>query len=686
MSFMLGVDVGGTFTDFSLYNSKTREIQNFKRSSTPHDPSVAIVDGIIQILDEKAIDPKEVTFLGHGTTVATNALIEKKGSRTGLITTYGFKDLMEIGNQRRPSLYDLLKEKPESLIVPGCKLEVRERITHDGQVRVPLNEEDVRNAIGIFKEQNITSIAVCTLFSFINPIHERRIKEIISEEYPESYVTISSELVNEFREFPRMSTAVLNSYLGPVMKKYVRNFERSVQEVGIATKPYVTQSNGSIISISETVDFPIKTALSGPSAGTVGAAYLSSLSGEKKIITFDMGGTSADISLVENQKLLVSYDRYVEGYPARVPMIDISTVGAGGGSIAQIDEGGALKVGPKSAGAMPGPACYKRGGTEPTVTDANIILGKLNQKKILGGKMDVDIDLAKKVIEDRICHKSSLDISEAAAGIISVVNSNMVRAIRGVSIERGYDPREFVLMAFGGAGPLHACEVANELGIKKVILPGAPGTLCSLGLLMADTRFDLSQSRIMIATKVNIKRINNIFVDLKSEGDGMLDIEKIPQNMRKYVWSIDCRYENQNYEISLELPDGTLDEETLNMLIDRFHQEHETSYGYFDISKQIQLVNFRLGAIGIIEKPTIPGRSTENSNIPVIGTRKVRFEGDPEYLDTVIISREKLPIGANIPGPAIIEQMDSTCVIPPRWDAFHDPYGNLIVTNREGNN
>lgn len=686
MSFMLGVDVGGTFTDFSLYNTETKEILNFKRSSTPDDPSRAIVSGIIQILEEQEIAPDEVSFLGHGTTVATNALIEKKGARTGLITTYGFKDLMEIGNQKRPSLYNLLKDKPESLIVPGCKCEVRERILHDGTVKVPLDEDDVRNAVAYLKEQKVDSIAVCTLFSFINPVHEKRIKEIISQEFPEAYVTISSELVNEFREYPRMSTTVLNSYLGPVMKKYVKNFENSVKEVGIETKPYVTQSNGSIISIAETVDYPIKTAVSGPSAGAVGASYLSGLSNEHKIITFDMGGTSADISLIQNGKLQVSYDRYVEGYPARVPMIDIITVGAGGGSIAKIDEGGAMKVGPRSAGAVPGPACYMRGGEEPTVTDANIMLGKLNQYKILGGKMDVDRSLAEAAIETRICSSSSLDVNDAAAGIISVVNSNMVRAIRGVSIERGYDPREFILMAFGGAGPLHACEVAAELGIGKVLLPGSPGTLCSLGLLMADTRFDLSRSRIMLANKGNLKDIRSIFEGLKEEGNQLLENEGVSSEMRKYIYSLDCRYENQNYEISMEIPSGQMEEKMLTELIEGFHAEHNNSYGYFDRNKSIQLVNYRLGAIGIIDKPTIPGGEilVQDHDIPFVEIRKVRYEGVGGFVDTKIIQRDQLKCGSIVMGPAIIEQMDSTCVIPPQWKAYNDEYGNLIVTHEGG--
>lgn len=686
MGYMIGVDVGGTFTDFSVFDSETKRLFHYKHSSTPDDPSRSIVSGIHYILESEGIDPVAVEYLAHGTTVATNALIEKRGARMGLITTKGFKDLMEIGNQKRPSLYDLLKEKPESLIPSGLKCEVEERLLHDGSVKIPLNEEDVRKAVRFFQEQNVTTIAVCTLFSFINPAHERRIREIILEEYPGAYVSISSELVSEFREYSRMSTTVLNAYLGPVMKKYVENFQNSVRESGIAVAPYVTQSNGSIISIAETVECPIKTAVSGPSAGVVGATYIGRQCGIDKIITFDMGGTSADISLIKDGKAQVSYERMVEGYPARIPMIDIITVGAGGGSIAAIDEGGALKVGPRSAGAVPGPACYMRGGENPTVTDANILLGKLNRHKILGGRMDVDWNLAHDAIQKKISEKSALSVEDAAAGIISVVNSNMVRAIRVVSVERGYDAREFTLMAFGGAGPLHACEVARELGITQVLLPPAPGTLCSLGLLMADTRFDLSQSYIMIAEAQNLSEMNRIFSQLTEEGDKMLENEGIAKEDRAFVYSLDCRYERQNYEITVEIPTGEITEEVLAGLVEQFHQEHERSYGYYDQKKKIQMVNYRVGAIGIIDKPDLSEHPVEeNPQVPApVEVRKVRFEGSPEYLDTNIYQRTQLPCGCTVSGPAIIEQMDSTSIIPPGWRAYNDPFLNLIVTYHGG--
>ena len=459
MAYMIGVDVGGTFTDFSVFNQETGELFNYKDSSTPADPSRAIVKGVQDVLALKQASPEQVSYLAHGTTVGTNALIEKKGCRLGLITTKGFKDLMEIGTQRRPSLYNLRAQKPYPLIPSGLNRTVTERIRYDGTVETPLDEEETRRVVRELKEQGVAAIAVCTLFSFINPVHELRIEEIIHEEFPEAYVTISSKLAPEFREFSRMSTTVMNSYLGPVMEKYVNHFRDSIRDIGIQVEPYVTQSNGSIISIKETIDCPIKTALSGPSAGVIAAAFIGKQCEADKIITFDMGGTSADISLIENYTPQVSNEREVEGYPARIPMINIITIGAGGGSIAKIDEGGALKVGPKSAGAAPGPACYMRGGENPCVTDANIVLGKLNSKKILGGRMDVDIELAKKAIREKVCDKSDLDLKRAANGIITVVNSNMVRAIRSVSVEKGYDVREFSLMAFGGAGQIGRAHV-----------------------------------------------------------------------------------------------------------------------------------------------------------------------------------------------------------------------------------
>lgn len=679
MSYMIGVDVGGTFTDLSVFDQSGESIFNHKLSSTPGDPSVAIVDGIREALELLHARPEQVSYLAHGTTVATNALIEKKGSRIGLITTEGFKDMMEIGWQKRPNLYDLLRPKAVPIIPPGMRCEVPERILYDGSIMKELDEAAVRDTVAYLKRQGVEAIAVCTLFSFLNPAHEVRIKEIIREEFPEAYVSVSHELVHEFREYSRMSTTVLNAYLGPVMKQYVHNFEQSVKGVGITVNPYVTQSNGSIISIGETIECPIKTAVSGPSAGVIGAAYLGELCGIGNIVTFDMGGTSADISLIENGTPQLSSERLVEGYPARIPMIDIVTIGAGGGSIARIDDGGALKVGPESAGARPGPACYGRGGTLPTVTDANILLGKLNQKKILGGRMDVRLDLAEAALDSEICQKSGLSRGEAAAGIISVVNSNMLRAVRVVSVERGYDVRKFALMAFGGAGPLHACEVAEELGMAKVLIPPSPGTLCSLGLLMADTKFDLSRSHIMLAKEENLAAVNALFDEMKAEGSLLLDKEKIGADRRSFTRSVDARYERQNYELSIALPDAPLTPEILAQALADFHVAHERSFGYANESFNVQFVSYRLSAVGEVEKPVLePAPLQQEARLPApLESRKVLFVGQGDTLETPVYHRDGFVPGLMASGPMIVEQMDTTTVIPPGWSVTVDGYSNL---------
>ncbi|MFV0497335.1 MAG: hydantoinase/oxoprolinase family protein [Candidatus Fimivivens sp.] len=681
MSYMIGVDVGGTFTDFSVFNRETGELFHYKDSSTPTDPSRAIVKGVQDVLRIKNTCPQQVVYLAHGTTVGTNALIEKKGVRLGLITTKGFKDLMEIGNQRRPSLYNLQAQKPYPLVPSGLNCTVTERIRHDGMVETPLDEEETRQVVRYLKSQNVAAIAVCTLFSFINPVHEQRIAAIIREEYPEVYVTISSELAPEFREYSRMSTTVLNSYLGPVMKKYVNNFRNSIVDIGIEVEPYVTQSNGSIISIKETIDCPIKTAVSGPSAGVVAAAYIGRQCHANKIITFDMGGTSADISLIENFTPQVSNERMVEGYPARIPMINIITIGAGGGSIAKVDQGGALKVGPQSAGAAPGPACYMLGGENPCVTDANIVLGKLNQEKILGGRMQVDLAQAKQAIQSKICDKSNLDPDRAANGIITVVNSNMVRAIRSVSVEKGYDVREFSLMAFGGAGPLHACEVARELGMHEVLIPPHPGTLCSLGLLLADTRFDLSRTKILTASVENLADINAQFQSMAEQGTALLDKEHVPPARRYFEYSIDMRYMRQNFEICIPIPVEQMTVEILHDAIMAFHAEHKRSYGYSKENAIIQFVSYRVSAIGIIDKPDLACAPLQpKSALPKpTQMRAVLFQGESARVNTPVYNRDDFVPGQTILGPCICEQMDTTLVVPPGWTIHVDGYHNLKI-------
>ena len=687
MKYMVGVDVGGTFTDITLINTESQEVFNHKVRSTPSDPSMAILTGVKEILEDYEIPYSEVDYLAHGTTVATNALIEKKGVKTALLITEGFKDLIEIRDQTRPSLYQLKTEKPEALVGPRLRYEAFERLFADGKISRSLDEKSLREILMNMKEQNVDALAICFLFSFINPEHEIRALKIAREILPDAFISVSHKIVPEFREYPRVSTTILNAYLGPIMQRYLNNFEKSVKEAGIRVDPYITQSNGGILSIPETVKMPVRTAISGPSAGVVAAAQIGKLSGHTNIITFDMGGTSADISLIENAEPLISMERKIEGWPARLPMLDIITIGAGGGSIARIDKGGALKVGPESAGAVPGPACYMVGGTEPTVTDANVVLGRINPKTILGGRMEIDSSLANKVICEKISNKTSLTELDAAVGIIDVVNANMERAIRVVSVERGYDPQEFTLMAFGGAGPLHAAALAKELGIPFVLVPPSAGTLCSLGLLLTDIRMDYVRSKVLNPSSETVTEMREIYAELKREGQNVLEKEGIEENLRSYPCWVDARYQRQNYELRIPVYENDLTSEGLQGLVERFHNEHEKAYGYSRQTSTIEFVNFRLTAVGVLPKAPIP-KSTDRKTAGELQTlasrdsRKVYFTETQSFVNCPVYQREDFYPQDTFSGPAIVEQMDATTVVPPASTVRIDKYGNMLIDVR----
>lgn len=682
MRYMVGVDVGGTFTDITMVDSTEGVVRNHKVPSTPDDPSKAIMTGVKEILFKYNIPFEQVGYLAHGTTVATNALIERKGAKTALIVTKGFKDLFEIGRQTRPSLYDLFKEKPEPFITGELRFEVEERLYADGSVRTPINLVELRRVIESIKNKGINSIAICFLFSYINPTHEKIAIDEIKSLYPEAYVSASHEVVPEFREYPRLSTTVMNSYLGPVMQTYMENFKKAVSQTGIPVEPYITQSNGGIISIEESVSNPIRTAVSGPAAGVVAASQLANVTNYKNLITFDMGGTSADFSLIEDGVPKVSLEREVEGFPVRIPMLDIYTYGAGGGSIAWLDEGGALKVGPESAGALPGPAAYGRGGTLPTVTDANTILGRLNPNGILGGKMELDITGARKAIENHICSKTDLNLLEAASGILSVVNANMARGVRLISVEKGYSPSEFALVSFGGAGGLHCASLAKELNIPKVIVPPSPGTYCSMGLLVTEIKKDYVRTEVLESTQFNLDTIADHFIIMKEEGLRFLDKEKVTDDKRSFSYSIDARFKGQNYELAVPFNWEELREQSLEIIIERFHQIHEKTYGYSNKGATIEFVNYRLTAHGELPKASI--NPTNQKDQKIVTPREIRkvyfFEVSiANYYETGIFNRYELKTGNKIQGPAIIEEMDSTILILPGQTAEVDAYQNLII-------
>jgi N-methylhydantoinase A len=655
-------------------------IRVWKVPSTPDDPSRAIAGGVKEGLDGAGAAPRDVSYFGHGTTVATNALIQQRGVKTGLITTNGFRDLLEIGRQRRPHLYDLQCDKPPLLVTRDLRIEVPERLRHDGRIETPLDEAAVRSAARKLKCEGVRSVAVTFLYSYIDPRHEARVREILAEEFPEAFVTCSHEVAPEFREFERLSTAVVNAYLGPVMAHYIERLGPRLDEVGLRGPRHITQSNGGVMSFATARDQAVRTVLSGPATGVVGAMKVGALSGFANLITFDMGGTSTDVSLIESGRPKLASEMEVHGYPLKTPMLDIHTVGAGGGSIAFIDAGGHLKVGPRSAGGDPGPVCYGRGNVEATVTDANVVLQTLNPEHLLGGRMLIDQSKAKgavAVLADRL----GLDVMATAQGIVSVVTANMAKALRLISVQRGHDPRDYTLVAFGGAGPLHSARLARELEIPRVLIPRHPGILCALGLLMTDLQTNYAQSRLMTFGRDTLSAMMDVFSDLERRAHGWFVAEAIAAEDRRIRRTIDMRYAGQNYELSIPMPDGLRDEALLAALQRGFEQAHQQMYGYIAPEEPIQAVTFRIEATGAVRQAEIGQHAPAQQPLEsaLIGKRDVWLAESGGFVFCPVYDRERLGPGHRLSGPAVIEQMDATTLVLPGQTAAVDPYLNIIV-------
>ena len=680
MAWRIGVDSGGTFTDVCLFDEDSGKVEIWKVSSTPDDPSRGITTGVVEGLDQVGKTAKDLSFLGHGTTVATNALIELRGVKTGLIVSDGFRDLLEIGRQKRPNLYDMNAEKPEQLVSRDLRREVPERMKYDGTVDVPLDEAALRAGLRALAGQDIKSLAVCFLYGFLNTEHEDFAKRVIAEELPDVFVSTSHDVAPEFREFERLSTTVVNAYLGPVMQRYIRRLKENLAEIGLEIAPQLTQSNGGVIGFDTAANLPVRTVLSGPSTGVVAAQAIGKMSGFDNIITFDVGGTSSDVALLQNGVCQLTGEADVHGYPIKAPMLDIHTVGAGGGSIANVDSGGLLKVGPRSAGAHPGPVCYGLGSTEPTVTDANIVLQTLNPVEILGGRMKVRRDLAVESVQ-RLADKLGLGVMETAQGIISVVTANMAKAIRVISVQRGHDPRDYALMAFGGAGPLHAARLARELDMGKVIVPLTPGTLCALGLLLTDLRADFAISRLLPLDDSALASIDAGFADLMGQATAWFDAEDIAADSRVMTRTADMRYMGQNYELSVAVPAGPITSATFKALEEGFEAAHRQRFGFVAEGEQIQLVTLRLEAAGVVNKAQFKPQPEEgpDASAAQIATRDVYMAEAADFLSCAVYAREKLRPGNVIQGPAIVEQMDTTTVILPDMTGIVDSYLNLIL-------
>ncbi len=683
MALRIGVDSGGTFTDVCLFDEETGRLDIWKVPSTPDDPSRGITNGVSEGLATVDRSASEVAFLGHGTTVATNALIELKGVPTGLITTDGFRDLLEIGRQKRPSLYDMSAEKPEILVGRDRRVEVPERLRSDGSVDTPLDEAKLRAAIAKLAETDIKAVAVCFLYGFLNTAHERRVVEILREQRPDLFVSASHAVAPEFREYERMSTTVVNAYLGPVMHRYIERLKKRLTDLGIPVAPQLTQSNGGVIGFDMAAQLPVRTVLSGPSTGVVAAQAIGAMSGYGNIITFDVGGTSSDVALLQGGVCKLTGEATVHGYPIKAPMLDIHTVGAGGGSIAHVDSGGLLKVGPRSAGADPGPVCYGRGNTEATVTDANVVLQTLNPVEILGGRMKVQRDLAVAAVQ-RLADQLGLGLMETAQGIISVLTANIAKAIRVISVQRGHDPRDYALMAFGGAGPLHAARLARELDISRVIVPQTPGTLCALGLLLTDLRSDFAVSRLMKLEAAAIPAIVSGFDALAAQADAWFAQEEIGAERRLLKRTVDMRYVGQNYELQVDVPAGPIGEATLDALVQGFEQAHRQRFGFIAEGEAMQIVTLRIEATGTVTKAQFAPQPDAGPDCAgaVIGERKVYMDEAKDFVMCPVYARDKLRAGNRITGPAIVEQMDTTTVILPAMQAGVDPYLNLILEIR----
>ena len=682
MSWRIGVDSGGTFTDVCLFNDHTGQLDVWKVSSTPRDPSVGIAQGVSDALSRFGALAEDVAYLGHGTTVATNALIQKRGALTGLITGEGFRDLLEIGRQKRPSLYDMQADKPETLVRRNLRYEVAERIRYNGTVETPLDDRAARTAIRELKKQGVKSIAVCFLYAFICPDHEEQMRKLIAEEFPDAFISTSHEVAPEFREFERMTTTVLNAYLGPVTKSYFFGLIDRVQTLGISAPPHITQSNGGIMSIDQAARLPVRTLLSGPSTGVIAAQAIGRATGIENLITFDMGGTSTDVAVITNLEYGRANVTDVHGYPVKAPMLDIHSIGAGGGSIAHVDTGGLLKVGPDSAGADPGPACYDQGNDNPTVTDANLVLRTLDPYTMLGGRMKLNQNLANKAVET-LATKLSMDLYSAAQGIISVVTANMVKAIRVVSVKRGYDPRDYTLVAFGGAGPLHAARLARELDVAQILVPPRPGLLCAIGLLLTDPRVDFAFTRHMLLEGAIAGAIEEQFSRLEAQAHEWFNKESITASSQRLRRTVDMRYAGQNYELEIELPNGPLRHESLEILASQFRAVHKRIFGFAPRNDKIQLVTFRLQAFGVVPKATFRARPEvgPNSEPAIIGRRNVWLPEARGVVSSIVYDRDQLEPGNEVLGPAVIQQMDSSTLLLPGTKAKVDGYLNLLISS-----
>lgn len=679
-NYSVAVDVGGTFTDVVLCNLDTNKQSVFKTPSTPDDPSAGFLTGLQQILEVNGIKPAQVKHIFHGTTIATNAILENKGSRVGVLVPEGFKYVLEIGRHGTPRLVNPNSWiKPERPVRPRDIEEIPERVSFDGEILIPLDETAVRRAARRFRDEDISSIAVSFLHSYANRDHESRARELILEEFPNAQVSLSSEVLAVFREYERTITTVLNAYVMPRVSTYLGNLERALGGEKVDSTLSIMKSNGGIVSSSVAVRQPVHTALSGPAAGVMATLQIAESTGVLNCISFDMGGTSTDVSLIKDRHPTTNLGGNLGDWPIQLPMLDIVTIGCGGGSIAAVSASGVLSVGPTSAGAVPGPVCYGNGGTAPTVTDANLVLGRINTQ-IAGGILSLDGRAAAEAIQQNIASPLGLDQNAAANGILKIANNTMVGAIRNISVERGHDPKDFALVAYGGAGPMHAIDVAALLGINHVVVPLNPGIASAFGLLAAEFKNDYARTFLQQAPGYDLDGIESVYSELEAEGRAWLNEEGVPQEVHAISRSADLRYAHQGSEVTVPLSGKQATGETMDALVQEFHAQHQQLYG-FSLDQRVEIVTLRVTVSGDVGSVALPRRDgvSDSPEKAILDRRQVYFDQGNGFVPCNIYSRDQLSPGASISGPAILEGMDSTVVINPGWTSLVDDYGNCII-------
>ena len=686
--YRVTVDTGGTFSDFVFFNEASGEFTITKVPSTPKEPFQAVLNGVKELIDQGGA-AKDISFFCHGTTVGTNALLEEKGARTGLLVTQGFRGIYEVMEQTRgygPATYDLFFEKPRLLAPPYLTEEIPERVDFRGNALKPIDVEASLEAVRKLKKKDVQSVAVCFLFSFLNPAHELTIKEIFAKEFPEARLSLSCEVLPQIREFYRLSTTVINAYIAPVMASYLSCLEGRLRELGVTTpKLYIMQSNGGVSTFDGSAKKPVATVLSGPAGGVIASMGTCERVGIKNIITFDMGGTSCDVALIHEGNPVITTQGKISQRPISLPMLDIHTVSAGGGTIARIDAVGGLQVGPDSAGADPGPVCYDRGGENISITDANLVTGVLDPDHFLGGRMKLNKQKAERLLEDKIAKPLGLNLLEAADGILKIINAKMEEAIKAVSSQRGYDIRDFTLVAFGGGGPMHAGRMALDLGIPSVLVPLTPGVHSALGLLMSDVKHDYVRSKLAGLDELDLNEINAMFGQLTEQAKSDLRAEGFTDSEIKIDAFLDLRYAGQGYELTVPCPMPPLKKTDLELMRQRFDTQHEQASGHKAETEPVELVSLRLISYGLVPQAKLsPGKATGRTiEQAKTGERKVYFGEQHGAVNCRIYSRDLLEPGHEITGPAIIEQLDTTTVIHPEQEATVDEYRNLIVREKK---